>query len=110
MNFDELRKASQLGSFAMIDFALSYLIVIIIWIIGLMANWWVGGTILIKMLLSVIPIAIGSHLLISSKGKKLDPNTKRTAMTDLFLSKKITFGSAAVKIITVGSIIAVALL
>jgi hypothetical protein len=102
MGITELRKASQLGPFAMLDFAMSYLVVIVIWIIGLIYGGWTGLT-LIGMLLSVIPLAVLSHIYISSgTGPKLDPiNTKTTAFTDLFLSKKLDFSSVAVKTVTI---------
>jgi hypothetical protein len=105
----ELRKASQLGPFSMLDFAMSYLVVIVIWVIGLIYGGLTGLT-LIGMLLSVIPLAILSHLFISSDGPKLDSNTKRTAMTDMFLSTKLNFGSVAVKAVTIGSTIGAAVI
>lgn len=109
MGVNELRKASQLGPFAMFDFAASYLVVIVIWFIGLVSWSWSGLT-LIKLLLSVIPIALASHLLISSKGPKLNNDTERTAMTDMLMSPDCSVSSILTKSIVVLSVAGIIIL
>jgi hypothetical protein len=99
MGINEIRKASQLGPVSMFDFAGSYLIVIIIWMIGLVVCSWSGLT-LIGMLLSVLPLAIASHIYISSNGTKLSADTKKTALTDMFLANDCKASTIAVKTIT----------
>jgi hypothetical protein len=107
MGIDELRVSTQVGPFAMIDFIMSYLAALVIWIIiNLFTSTW-SGILLVKLLLGVIPLSIFTHLFAHS-GKKLDPvNTKRTSLTDMFTSPNLcSFSSVAAKLVVVGSMIA----
>jgi hypothetical protein len=98
-----IREVSKLGPFAMFDFAVSYLVVIIIYLIGLFAGSW-SGAVFVGMILSVIPLSIVVHLIKSGTGPKLNPSTKRTALTDMFLDTRCNFSSITSKIVTIGSV------
>lgn len=108
MDITNLRKATQLGPFAMFDFAASYAVVSILWVIISIASSTWSGLLLIKMLLGVIPLSIFIHLF-NSDGSKLNEKTKSTAMTDMFLDPCLnSFGSVAVKAVVIGSLAGIA--
>lgn len=117
-DLNKLRDKSRIGGFTMVDFAGSYLIAIIIYLVGLYADDWSGLT-FIKIMLSIIPLSIASHII----GPYLGINTKRnvceedsesgvlmegceedTPLTKLFLSNDCSCGSIFTKAVVIGSV------
>ena len=89
MLISELRKY-KIGEFAIFDFVASYIVAILVWYLLTERNI----STLTKILVSVVPLSIVSHLVFKVN----------TPLTDMFVSKTLSTSSILTKVVTAMSI------